>query len=280
MFLFARFRTCRITYSHIQHLRQSGGLFGRKWDRERESTLRPRRETIFKQINADQSVEELRKDGITLGFSLPTHLVDEIYSLATRLPLQNSARSKPFRKPEVSEGGRLADGEMVTLGTVYKHNKLRLLEHDCVSQIVNDPLLLEVVSRYLGYWPERLSDVELYWSFATRLSPEEQMRQGNAIDYHFDLHGFNFIMVAFYITDTDANSGAHVMFKTSHINKALPMFFSYSQPVDALRRLYGNENETMIEGKAGTGFIMDNSTYHRASTPETADRLLLRLVYT
>jgi hypothetical protein len=280
MFILARFRVCRVAYSHFQKLRQSGGSLGKKWERERESTLQPRADTIFNGINADRSVEELRKDGITLGLSLPTPLVDEIYGLANRLPLQNFVYSKPFRKPEVSGGGRLPNGEMVTLGTVYKHNKYRLLEHDCVSKIVNDPVLLEIVSRHLGYWPERLSDVELYWSFATGLSPEEQMRQGNAIDYHFDLHGFNFIMVAFYLTDTDARSGAHVMFKTSHLKKKLPMFFSYSQPVDALIRYYGSEKETMIEGEAGTGFIMDNSTYHRASTPETTDRLLLRLVYT
>lgn len=280
MFVLARFRTCRVAYSHIQRLRQSGGPFRRKWERERESSLRPRHETIFHGINADCCVEELRKDGISTGLDLPSHLVEEIYSLACRLPLQNSVRSRPFLKSEVSEGGRLAGGEMVSLGTAYKHRKGRLLEHECVSQIVHDPLLLEIVSRYLRYWPDRLSDVELYWSFATDLSPEEQMRQGNAIDYHFDLHGFNFLMVAFYITDTDMKSGAHVMFKNSHIKKTLSMLFSYSQPVETLKRHYGSENETMIEGKAGSGFIMDNSTYHRATTPEAADRLLLRLVYT
>jgi len=280
MFVLARFRTSRIAYSHIQRLRQSGGPFRRTWDRERESSLQPRRETIFHGMNADRSVEELRKDGISIGLNLPAHLVEDIYSLASRLPLQNSVRSRPFLKSEVSEGGRLVGGGMVTLGTAYKRRKGRLLEHECVSQIVHDPLLLEIVSRYLGYWPKRLSDLELYWSFATKLSPAEQMKQGNAIDYHFDLHGFNFVMVAFYITDTDINSGAHVMFKKSHQKKTLPMLFSYSQPVETLKNYYGSENETMVEGKAGSGFLMDNSTYHRATTPESADRLLLRLVYT
>jgi hypothetical protein len=280
MFVLARFRTCRVAYSHTQRLRQSGSPFHRKWDRERESSLRPRDETIFHGINADRSVEELRKEGISIGLNLPPQLAEEIYGLACRLPLQNSVQSRPFLKSEVSEGGRLVGGELVSLGTAYKRRKGRLLEHECVSKIANDPLLLEIVSRYLGYWPSRLSDIELYWSFATKLSTEEQMRQGNAIDYHFDIHGFNFIMVAFYITDTDIRSGAHVMFKNSHEKKTLPMLFSYSQSVDTLKRYYGSENETMIEGKAGSGFVMDNSCYHRATTPEAADRLLLRLVYT
>lgn len=280
MFVLARFRTYRIAYSRVQRLRQSAGLFGREWDRERETSFRPRHDSIFHGFDADRSVEELRKEGVSLGLDLPADLVAEIHSLAGRLPLQNSVRSRPFLKSEVAEGGRLADGEMVTLGTAYKRRKRQLLKHECVSRIVNDPLILEIVSRYLGYSPKRLSDLELYWSFATKLSPEEQMRQGNAIDYHFDLHGHNFIMVAFYITDTDRTSGAHVMFKHSHKKKTWPMLFSYSQPVEVLQRYYGSENETMIEGKAGSGFLMDNSTYHRATTPESADRLLLRLVYT
>ena len=280
MFVLARFRACRVAYSYAQRLRQSAGPFRRKWDRERESFFRPRRESIFHGLDADRSVEELRQDSITLGLNLPPDLVAEIHSLACRLPLQNSVRSRPFLKSEVGEGGRLIDGQMVSLGSAYKTRKLKLLKHECVSQIVHDPILLDIVSRYLGYWPKRLSDVELYWSFATNLSFEEQMKQGNAIDYHFDLHGFNFVMVAFYLTDTDRKSGAHVMFKKSHKRKTLPMLFSYSQPVDVLSHHYGSENETMIEGKAGTGFVMDNSCYHRATTPETADRLLLRLVYT
>lgn len=280
MFVLARFRTCRVAYSHAQSLRQSAGPFRRKWDRERETIFRPRRESIFHGFDANRSVEELRKDGISLDLNLPPDLVAEIHGLACRLPLQNSVRSRPFLKSEVAEGGRLIDGQMVSLGTAYKRRKGELLKHECVSQIVNDPVLLEIVSRYLGYWPKRLSDLELYWSFATKLSFEEQMRQGNAIDYHYDLHGFNFVMVAFYLTDTDRTSGAHMMFKKSHKKKTLPMLFSYSQPADVLRRHYGSENETMIEGKAGRGFVMDNSTYHRATTPETADRLLLRLVYT
>jgi hypothetical protein len=280
MFVLARFRTSRDVYSQVQRLRQSVSIFSWKWDRERESSLMPRRETIFHGISADRSVKELQKDGVSVGFNLPSLLVEDVYKLACRLPLQNSVRSRPFLKSEVAEGGRLLSGDMVTLGTAYKRRKGRLLEHECVSQIAHDPLILEIVSRYLGYWPKRLSDVELYWSFATTLSPDEQMRQGNAIDYHFDLHGFNFVMVAFYITDSYKDSGAHVMFKTSHKKKTLPMIFSYSQHVDTLRRYYGSENETMIEGPAGTGFVMDNSTYHRATTPEAADRLLLRLVYT
>lgn len=280
MFALARFRTCRVAYSKAQRFRQSRSFPGRKWNRERDTILQPRTDTIFPGFDADRSVKELREQSVSLGLNLPADLVTEIYDLACQLPLQNSVRSRPFLKSEVSEGGRLTNGEMVSLGTAYKQRKGRLLNHECVSRIVYDPVILEIASRYLGYWPRRLSDLELYWSFATRLSPDEQMKQGNAIDYHFDLHGYNFIMFAFYLTDTDRSSGAHVMFKESHKKKTLPMLFSYSQPVDVLSRYYGGENETMIEGKAGTGFVMDNACYHRASTPEASDRLLLRLVYT
>lgn len=280
LFVLGRFRVCRDAYSRIEHFRQSVAPSYKKKVREESRNLQPRDKSIFNGFDADRSVQDLRKDGVSIGLHLPAQTVDEIYELASRLPLQNSTRKRPFLKSEVSEGGRLPSGEMVTIGSAYKKRKGALLEHECVAQIVYDPLLLEIASRYLGYWPNRLSDLELYWSFATQQTPEEQMAQGNAIDYHFDLHGFNFMMVAFYLTDTDRNSGAHVMFKQSHGKKTWPMIFSYSQPAETLREFYGSDKETMIEGEAGSGFMLDNSTYHRASTPEASDRLLLRLVYT
>lgn len=280
MFVLGRFRICRVAYSHTQRFRQSVGPIYRRRIREKGKPLQPRRETIFPEIDVDRSVEELRDVGVSLGLSLPANLVDQLRDLASTLPLQNGVRSEPFMKSDVAEGGRLKDGEMVSLGMAYRQRKSKLLDHDCVSQIVHDPLVLEIVSRYLGYWPNRLSDLELYWSFVTTLSPDEQISQGNAIDCHFDLHGFNFVMVAFYLTNTDRNSGAHVMFEKSHVKKTLPMLFSWSQPAELLRRHYGYESEKIIEGQAGSGFVIDNSCYHSALTPEASDRLLLRFVYT
>jgi hypothetical protein len=280
IYILGRFRICREMYSNLEGLRQRFDPIHRKTNREGKKALRPRNETIFQNVSTDRSVEELRQDGISIGFDLPPNLVEEISELAWHLPLQNRQGVRTFLRSDVSNDGRLADGEMVSLGMAYRQNKISLLNHECVAKIVFDPMVLEVVSRYLRYWPNRLSDLELYWSFVSKLSRDEQISQGNAIDLHFDLHGFNFVMAAFYLTDTDRQSGAHVMFKESHKKKTLRMLFSESQTADSLRKKYGVDNEMVIEGKAGLGFIVDNSCYHCALTPETSNRLLLRVVYT
>jgi hypothetical protein len=42
-----------------------------------------------------------------------------------------------------------------------------------------------------------------------------------------------------------------------------------------VHKQFGVENEIMIEGEAGTGFVQDTSCYHRATPPIQRDRLML-----
>ena len=87
-----------------------------------------------------------------------------------------------------------------------------------VYKLRYDSYLLEVASQYLGYFPTNC-DVKLWWSFADDLSLEERRSQFQTIDYHYDIHGFNFFYVSFYLTDVDEKSGAHRLVRGSHVNK-------------------------------------------------------------
>jgi len=113
--------------------------------------------------------------------------------------------------------------------------------------------------------------------FASDFSDEERRRlEHYVIDYHYDVSGFNFVYASFYITDTDRQSGAHVMMKRSHNKKPLRMLLgSASASQEAVRQRYGLDNEITIEGPAGTGFVQDTSCYHRATPPTHRDRLML-----
>jgi hypothetical protein len=117
----------------------------------------------------------------------------------------------------------------------------------------------------------------LDWSFASDFTDEERRRlRHHVIDYHYDVGGFNFVYASFYITDTDRNSGAHVMMKRSHDKKPLRMLLGSAVASQAaVRQQYGIENEIMIEGPAGTGFVQDTSCFHRATPPTQRDRLML-----
>ena len=83
---------------------------------------------------------------------------------------------------------------------------------------------------------------------------------------------------SFYILDTDRYSGAHVMMKRSHNRKPLRMLLGSTVATEAaVRQQFGQENEVMIEGPAGTGFVQDTSCYHRATPPTQRDRLMLAI---
>lgn len=98
----------------------------------------------------------------------------------------------------------------------------------------------------------------------------------HVIDYHCDVGGLNFVYASFYITDTDRHSGAHVMMRRSHNDKPLRMLLrSAVASQEDVHKRYGVDNELIIEGPAGTGFVQDTSCYHRATPPTAGDRLML-----
>jgi ectoine hydroxylase-related dioxygenase (phytanoyl-CoA dioxygenase family) len=100
------------------------------------------------------------------------------------------------------------------------------------------------------------------------------------VRFHYDVHGFNFVYVNFYLSDTDRDSGAHVLIAGSHRDKSLRQLFGSARISDeaALRR-YGAERVRIIEAKAGSGFFEDTACYHKALPPSARDRLMLQLRY-
>jgi hypothetical protein len=61
------------------------------------------------------------------------------------------------------------------------------------------------------------------------------------------------------------------MMKRLHNRKPLRMLLGSATASEAdVRRQFGIENETVIEGRAGLGFVQDTSCYHRASPRPTA----------
>lgn len=66
------------------------------------------------------------------------------------------------------------------------------------------------------------------------------------------------------------------MMKRSHNRKPLRMLLGSASASEAsVGKQFGIENQVMIEGEAGTGFVQDTSCYHRATPPAQRDRLML-----
>ena len=147
--------------------------------------------------------------------------------------------------------------------------------------IVNDPVILEIATRYLGFRPKYFRD-RLWFSFPGNYDVSLRRHMNQTVDFHFDLPGsqFTFFYASFYLSNVDENSGPHTMIKGSHRQKPFNMKLSRSRRSEVeINGAYGPEKEIIITGKAGTGFLEDASCYHRALAPTKHERLMLQIRY-
>mgnify|MGYP001796294078 FL=1 len=174
------------------------------------------------------------------------------------------------------QNGQLKGGRIVFRGLVNHPERCPVVE-----RMAQDPMLLEVVRRYLRYWPMRLT-YHLSWSFAVDIPEQEQKKVYPPLNYHYDVAGYNFMTTYFYITDIDADTGAHVMIERSHNQKPFNTLFTSGAAAQLAQQVldyYGADSETVIEGKAGFGFVQDPSCFHRLSPLKKGRRLLLQIRY-
>jgi hypothetical protein len=265
-FAMGRFHTVRRGYSALRRLQQTVSP---------PPTLNGTApaETLFSGHSRAKVLETLRRDGIYPGLQLPPAAIEEIVGFARSTPLTRWAEAETFTYGEVGNG-RLPGGQPVVVGSVHEPEAC-----PTVTRIKNDPVLRELVSAYLGYIPQR-SRVVLFWNFASNLTEEERKTVHQANNYHYDVDGYNFLYVQFFMTEVDEGSGPHIIIKGSHRKKPMHLLLSsVKQPDEAIHAYYGAQSETTIMGKAGTGFIEDTSSFHKAMAPTARDRLLLQFVY-
>jgi hypothetical protein len=229
--------------------------------------------TLFPDQDVGQIANTISEEAVFIGLNLPAHIVSEIDAFARTEPLHTNydPNGPTFRYSDIRRG-KAPDGRSVPIGGIREPTRC-----PAVRAIVDDPVLRAIVRSYLGHEPRKVMTI-INWSFASDFSEDERRRLGHqaVLDYHYDVEGYNFVYANFYITDTDRNSGAHVMMKRSHKRKPLRMLFGSASASEAtVRKQFGLENEIMIECKAGTGFVQDTSCYHRATPPTHRDRLML-----
>lgn len=264
-YVFGRFKAVRSSYSRIRRLREIGF---------RVSPEISGRQTLFPDIDVDRAVKTIRDDAVFLGIRLPATIVREIDTFCRSTPLfaTHDPDGPTFFHHDVIRG-HTPDGRPTPTDSIRDP-----MSCGAVRAIVDDPVLRAIAWNYLGYEPDTAPPI-LYWSLASDFTDEERRCLGQcAIDYHYDIGGFNFVYASFYILDTDRYSGAHVMMRKSHDRKSLQMLFGSAVASESLvHQRFGRENELMIEGPAGSGFIQDTACYHRASPPTHADRLMLQI---
>ncbi|QSJ17953.1 hypothetical protein JYQ62_03585 [Nostoc sp. UHCC 0702] len=149
-----------------------------------------------------------------------------------------------------------------------------------INLIAQDSRLVQIASTYLRYYPTKITS-HLTWSIVSNLTEDEMKKCYPATNFHYDIAGYNFATVSFYITSVlDESSGCHIMIKGSHQKKPVWMLLKSGRHSDeTVYTYYGKENEIQITGKAGFGFFQDPSCFHKVKPPTSQNRLLLQIRY-
>jgi hypothetical protein len=136
--------------------------------------------------------------------------------------------------------------------------------------LLNHPLILETAEAILGCKP-LLENVTCWWAFAGRSVAKGVQR------YHRDFDTPRFIKLFLYLTDVDAQSGAHVYVRGSQRSKLLNLTrYITDAEVEAT---FEADAITTISGPAGTCFLEDTYGVHRAGLPVDRPRLVISAQY-
>lgn len=230
-------------------------------------------QSLFSDFRSDEALQRLRQQGVCGGLQLPPILVDQIAEYALAMPCRrHSEDHEHFRIGEVKNG-------LSPLGAPVGIADVIAPGCPAVDTVTHDPVLIEIVRRYLGRRPRRVAR-RLYWSPVSTLPDEARRNNGQTIDYHYDIEPHNSLYVFFYITGADRNSGAHVAIMRSHRSKPLPIIWSSAfQPDARVLDRYGADSPVVIEGGPGYGFLEDPACFHKALPPKDRDRLVLQFRY-
>jgi hypothetical protein len=141
-----------------------------------------------------------------------------------------------------------------------------------VLEIANHPLVLSVVSNYLGCKPT-IDDIIAWWSLPGRAQPKQEQF------FHRDNDAVRFVKLFVYLTNVSHDDGAHVFVARSHRhNVLLERRKRYGD--HEVNSRFGAESTLVMTGRAGTAFLEDTFGLHKGTVPLRSPRLLLQVRYT
>ena len=207
-------------------------------------------------LNTENSIINLNNDGITLGISIDDETLNKIINYLNNKNF--NFNRNPKKKIKFQDRYKFKD--LYILNYMNPH-----LENNTIKEILLNKEIIKVIKSYLGVDPI-LEWSQIYWSMPYKddvgnfLSPPN-----NEFGYHYDIDGFKFVKIFFYLTEVLENDGPHVFIK----NTGKKTFFK------ALNRRLSEKvvNEKFkdqlvtITGIKGSGFIEDTSFYHKGTAP-------------
>ncbi len=236
-------------------------------------TISSDQDCVLKNVNIDETISSLKRDGFSLELNLPRHVTQQIWQFAMQAPCYGNSDAKlGFYYPE-NEQAQAKHGKPFVSASYYNTALLCPI----IKKLESEPTLLEIAATYLNAEPVHQGN-QLWWSFPVESSIYERRRAAQM--FHRDLNGSRCLKFSFYITDVDLCSSPHVCVRGSHLKKKrshvhLLRECSYQK----ITEYYGYESIVPICGKADSGFVEDTLCFHKGTAPSSKDRLTLQIEF-
>lgn len=234
------------------------------------------KDSLFKDLDVDRAVEEIRQHGYCLDINLPPDIFKEITDLAYSSEIQ--ARNCPNLSFIYGDRQQLEteDNNNTFVHGTYTDVRTRT---SAIAKLENDPKLLKIAAQYFNCEPV-LIRTDLSWCFVAEKLLYEQNGDAQVL-FHYDLDDYHALKFFFFITNVDLSSGPHVCIRGSHKKKKLKHQFSWliGRSDREILDYYGEENLVTICGEAGFGFAEDTFCFHRGTPPIKQDRLMLQIEF-
>ncbi|MEM7553036.1 MAG: hypothetical protein AAF378_02880, partial [Cyanobacteria bacterium P01_A01_bin.84] len=249
--------------------------------------------SIFENIDINEAINNLNKDGLHLGINLPEKIVTQIIHFAnTNICYGNRKANLGFYLHQKKQVEKKLNKKFV-IGGYYNTT----LNCSAIAQLQEDPILLAIAQKYLKFPPVHQGN-QLWWSFANQSSIKDGTLTPDLLDYsprlglrdrkrafqlfHYDIDDYKFVKFFFYLTNVDKYSGPHICVVGSHNKKKIShlLFSKHKQEIDKeIIDYYGENALITICGKAGFGFIENPFCFHKGTTPIVRDRLILQIEF-
>ena len=218
-------------------------------------------------VNLNQWINELHENGYCfLGDGLSTHDVDELIRRISGIKFS----------PRGLNQWRLLDPENPPNCNVADAFEPDLKADKLIEKLVNDPLLIKIVSTYLGAKVCPLNYCLWYTFPADRPSSEAAQL------FHYDLDSLRWLKIFIFLSDVGHENGPHEYVEGSHRPG--------TKPVDLLRRDYARLSDADVDryyagkrkqllARKGSVVLADTRCFHKGVNPASGYRLVLQPIY-
>jgi hypothetical protein len=152
-----------------------------------------------------------------------------------------------------------------------------------VDRICRNTQLVEIARQYLGSepilwltllrWSFPLSDHRAGFSPTAYRDPTEHYIH----TFHYDFIDFKSLTLFVYLTDIDADAGAHIVVEGTHNKKSFKDLNNIYLDEEVAKKRFGDRIKVIL-GKKGTAFFEETSAYHRVGVCKSR-RLILSIDY-